>query len=99
MRISDWSSDVCSSDLHAKSAFELAGMHLGQAVAHIAKILDIGQIVIGGGLSNAWVLIQDTFDRQLQADLISALRENVYIRISPSGYDAGIIGAALISSL
>lgn len=86
-------------DAHAKAAFELAGMHLGQAVAHIAKILDIGQIVIGGGLSNAWVLMQDTFDRQLQADLIPALRENVYIRISTSGDDAGILGAALISSL
>ena len=86
-------------DIHAKSAFELAGMHLGQTVAHIAKILDIGQIVIGGGLSNAWALMQDTFDRQLQADLIPALRNNDYIRISTSGDDAGIIGAALLSSL
>ena len=90
---------AAAGDVHALAAFELAGLHLAQAVAHIAKILDIGQVVIGGGLSNAWVLMQDAFNRQLQADLIPALRDNVYIRISTSGDDAGIIGAALLSSL
>lgn len=90
---------AAAGDAHALAAFELAGLHLAQAVAHIAKILDIGQVVIGGGLSNAWELMQDAFNRQLQADLIPALRDNVYIRISTSGDDAGIIGAALLSSL
>lgn len=90
---------AAAGDAHALAAFELAGLHLAQAVAHIAKILDIGHIVIGGGLSNAWALMQDAFNQQLQTDLIPTLRDNVYIRISTSRDEAGMIGAAMLSSL
>lgn len=90
---------AAAGDPHALAAFELAGKHLAQAVAHISKILDIGQIVIGGGLSSAWVFMEKSFNRQLKHDLIPALRNNVYVRISTSGDEAGIIGAAMLASL
>lgn len=86
-------------DTHAQSAYAIAGTCLAQTVAHIAKILDIGQVVIGGGVSNSWDLMQAAFNTQLQADLIPALRENLYVKISTSGDEAGIIGAALLSAL
>jgi len=86
-------------DSHAITAYALAGSYLAQVVAHLAKILDIGQVVVGGGLSNAWDLMQPAFDRQLQADLIPVLRNNVYVRISASSDEAGMIGAALLSAL
>lgn len=88
-----------SGDIHAQHAFNLAGTCLAQAVAHISKILDVGQIVIGGGLSNGWELMQSAFDAQLQTDVIPALRKNLYVKISTSGDEAGIIGAALLSAL
>lgn len=90
---------AAAGDAHALAAFDLAGMHLAQAVAHLSKILDIGQIVIGGGLSNVWVLLEGAFNRQLQSVLIPVLRNNTYIRVSTSGDEAGIIGAAMLSSL
>ena len=89
---------AAAGDAHALAAFELAGKHLAQAVAHISKILDIGQIVIGGGLSKAWIFMEQAFNQQLKHDLIPALRNNVYVRISTSADEAGIIGAAMFSS-
>ena len=85
-------------DPHALAAFSLAGASLAQAVAHISKILDVGQVVIGGGLSNSWALMQESFNAKLQADLIPALRDNLSVQLSSSGDEAGIIGAALLSS-
>jgi glucokinase len=86
-------------DEHALAAYSLAGVQLGRVVAHLSKVLDIGQVVIGGGLSNAWDLMEEGFKRQLQSDLIPALRDNLYARISTSGDEAGMIGAAMLSSL
>lgn len=86
-------------DSQAMAAFELAGACLARVAAHLAKILDIGQIVIGGGLSNAWDLMQEAFERQLQSDLIPALWANTHVRVSTSSDEAGMIGAALLSAL
>lgn len=86
-------------DIHAQAAFHLAGAYLAQAVANIAKILDVSQVVIGGGLSNSWALMEASFNAQLQDDLIPVLRDNLKVQISNSGDEAGIIGAALLSGL
>lgn len=84
-------------DINARAAFELAGSYLAQAIAHLAKVLDVSQVVIGGGLSNAWDLMEAAFNDRLQNDMIPALRRNVAVRVSASGDQAGIIGAALLS--
>jgi len=86
-------------DTKGRAAFELAGVYLAQATALLAKVLDVRQVVIGGGLSNAWDLMETVFNGRLQADLIPALRSNLAVRISTSGDQAGIIGAALLSEL
>jgi glucokinase len=86
-------------DSDAIEAYNLAGSSLAQALAHIAKVVDVSDIVIGGGLSQAWPLMQATFNAHLQADLIPVLRDKLSVRISTSGDRAGIIGAALLSSL
>lgn len=86
-----------SGDEHAVAAYNLAGASLAQALAHILKVVDVGQVVIGGGMSKAWPLMRDAFDQRLQADLIPVLRDKIAIKISSSGDQAGIIGAALLS--
>jgi glucokinase len=86
-------------DKAALDAYSLAGTCLAQALAHIVKVVDVGHIVIGGGMSQAWPLMQSAFDQRLQADMIPVLRDKVSIRISTSGDQAGIIGAALLSNL
>lgn len=84
-------------DINAIEAYKLGGRCLAQAIAHIVKVVDVGQVVIGGGMSQAWPLMQQAFEQRLQADLIPVLRDKITVKISSSGDQAGIIGAALLA--
>jgi glucokinase len=83
-------------DMHAIAAYHLAGKTLAQALAQILKVIDVTNVVIGGGMSAAWSLIEPVFTEQLNEDLIPALRGKVNVSISSMGDQAGIIGAALL---
>lgn len=86
-----------SGNENAIKAYRLAADALAQALGHILKVVDVGQVVIGGGMSQAWTLMQEAFDQRLNADLIPVLRGKVSLHISSSGDQAGIIGAALLA--
>ncbi len=86
-------------DLNAKSAYDIAAKSLAQALAHIVKVVDVKRVVIGGGVSQAWALMIDSFNQQLKADLIPVLRDCVQVQISSSEDKAGIVGAALLSAV
>jgi len=58
-------------------------------------VLDIRLILIGGGMSQAWDLMSQSFQKTLEAELIPVLRGKINVRISTAGDHAGIIGAAL----
>jgi glucokinase len=81
----------------AIDAYETAGVNLANAVAHMVKVLDVRLIVIGGGMSQAWDLLAPAFQGALDAALIPLLRGQIEVRVSTSGDQAGIIGAALLS--
>ncbi len=81
----------------ALRAFALAGEHLAGGLAHIAKVIDVEEVVIGGGLSASWSLLQPAFERRLQRDLIPALRGRLHVRVSQAQDQAGIIGAAMLA--
>jgi glucokinase len=82
----------------ARAAFERAGDVLAQALAHMLKVVDVENIVIGGGMSKAWPLMQPAFRLRLEQDLIPVLRGRVDIRLSDDGDHAGVIGAAALSA-
>jgi glucokinase len=84
-------------DAAAMSAYERAGRYLASALAHIAKVVDVGDVVIGGGMSAAWPLMQAAFEQCLNEDLIPALRGKVKVRLSQAQDQAGIIGAAMLA--
>ena len=86
-----------ASDQHALNAYGLAGTKLAQALAHILKVIDVSDVVIGGGMSAAWPLMSQSFQRQLERDLIPALRGKTKVSISSMGDRAGIIGAAMLA--
>lgn len=86
-------------DEAAKAAFSLAGSTLGQAVAHLQKVVDVPNVVIGGGLSAAWHLMQPSFELQLESDLIPVLRGKIQVTISTTNDTAGMLGAAMLASL
>lgn len=85
-------------DNAAVRVFELAGEYLASALAHIAKVVDVGDVVIGGGMSASWPLMQVAFEQRLNEDLIPALRCKVKARLSQAQDQAGIIGAAMLSA-
>jgi len=84
-------------DSAAVQAFDQAGECLASALAHIAKVVDVGDVVIGGGMSGSWPLMQVAFERRLDEELIPALRGKVEVRLSQAQDQAGIIGAAMLS--
>jgi len=84
-------------DAHALAAYSLAGKMLAQALAQTLKVIDVTNVIIGGGMSVAWSLIEPAFTQQLNKDLISALRGRVNISLSSMGDQAGIIGAAMLA--
>ena len=85
-------------DQAAHAAYALAGKSLAQALAHILKVIDVCEVVIGGGMSGAWTLLAPSFQQQLEHDLIPALRGKIKVSVSTMGDQAGIMGAAMLAS-
>lgn len=83
-------------DAHAREAFRRGGEVLAQGLASILKVLDVPLVIIGGGASQSWHLMQQAFDQRLEQDLIPALRGKVTVKTSSTHDQAGIIGAALL---
>ena len=86
-------------DKDAQAAYNKAGEALAIALAHVLKVVDVPNVVIGGGMSGAWDLMQNAFNARLEADLIPVLRGKIKVNISKSGDQAGMLGAALLATL
>lgn len=84
-------------DVKAVAAYCRGAEALAQGLATILKVLDVPHVVIGGGMSLSWDLMQATFDARLQRDLIPVLRNRISVNVSQCGDQAGIIGAALLA--
>ena len=85
-------------DVEAQAAYKKAGDALATALVHVLKVVDVPNVVIGGGMSGAWDLMQSAFEARLEADLIPVLRGKIKVNISKSGDQAGMLGAALLAS-
>lgn len=86
-----------SGDKQAIAAYDVAANALAQTLASIAKVIDVKNVVIGGGLTGAWALMQATFNQRLEADLIPVLRGKITVNISTANDTAGMLGAAMLS--
>ena len=84
-------------DKDAIAAYVLAANALAQTLASVVKVVDVKNIVIGGGVSAAWSLMKQTFVQRFEADLISVLRSTIQIKISNAKDKAGMLGAAMLS--
>jgi glucokinase len=84
-------------DAHAFFAYQNAANALAQALASVLKVVDVQNVVIGGGLSHAWHLMESAFNTKLQADLIPVLRDKITVKISIANDTAGMLGAAMLT--
>jgi len=81
----------------AQQAFGILAEHLGQALAHLTKVLDCREIRVGGGLSQAWDCFGDTLQQKLQKYMIPALSDTVQLMPGNGDDQAGIWGAASLA--
>jgi glucokinase len=84
-------------DEHAILAYQDAASALAQALASILKVVDVQNVVIGGGMSQSWHLMQNVFNARLESDLIPVLRGKVQVKISTANDTAGMLGAAMLA--
>lgn len=84
-------------DKTAKKIFEKAGYHLGIGIATIVNLLDIEMVVIGGGVSNAWELLDKGIHKGFEEHTFKTHLEKVQIKKSLLGENAGIFGGFYIA--
>lgn len=85
-------------DSHALAIYADAGSKLAQMLASVLKVIDVEDVVIGGGVVAAWPLLQPAFEQRLEHDLIPVLRGKINVHISRTGDIAGMLGAALLAA-
>jgi glucokinase len=81
----------------ARLCYQLAGEYLAHMLASVLKVLDVPNVVVGGGMRHAWHLLYPSFQSTLEADLIPALRQKVTVTPSKTEDIAGMLGASLLA--
>ena len=85
-------------DKTASVVIQRAGWYLGLGIAQAATLLDIGHFSIGGGLANAWPLLEPAIHEALSDKLFPAQRSQIRIHKSKCMDDAGILGAVILAN-
>ncbi|ARP73866.1 ROK family protein [Streptomyces pluripotens] len=80
-------------DPDARAVFEIAGSALARAILMVAGVVDVTTVVIGGGVSRAWRLLEPSILRALAAEP-SVSGRPIRIVQARLGRDAVAIGAA-----
>ncbi|MFI2362510.1 ROK family protein [Promicromonospora sp. NPDC019610] len=73
-----------------------AGHAVGSAVLVLAALLDVGHVVVGGGLAHAWDLLEPAIRARL-ADEPPVSGHTVEVRRAVLGGDATVVGAAALA--
>lgn len=87
------------SNKDAIAAYTLAANALAQTLASIIKVVDIKNVVIGGGVASAWPLMKAAFMQRFEADLLPVMRNTIKIKVSNANDKAGMLGAAILSAI
>lgn len=85
-------------DADAIDAYKIAANSLAQALASLLKVVDVENIVIGGGMVGAWPFMQQAFNARLNKDLIPVLRGKIKLHLSTAQDIAGMLGAAMLGA-
>lgn len=73
-----------------------AGRAVGSAVLVLAALLDVGHVVVGGGLARAWDLLEPALLARLRAEP-PVSGHTVEVRPAVLGADATVVGAAALA--
>jgi glucokinase len=81
----------------ALSSFERAGEAIGRAIVLTATLVDIREVVIGGGMSATGELLFAPIRDAVQRHAVLAFTQGIEIRASELDRDAGLLGAAALA--
>jgi predicted NBD/HSP70 family sugar kinase len=84
-------------DAAALRAFELEGYYLGKVIADACNLLDLQNVIIGGGLSLAFEYYQKTLEETVKKNTFPRKTSNIVITPTILGYDGALIGAAALA--
>ena len=83
-------------DEAARKTFELEGYYLGKAIAAACNLLNPERVIIGGGISLAF----DVFEQSLKSTFFQSIyqkaNKNVIIEPTPLRYSGGLLGAVAL---
>jgi glucokinase len=85
-------------DKVALKVFEKVGYHLGIGIATIVNLLDVEVVVIGGGVSKSWDLLQKHIQKGFVEHTFKVHLDTVKIEKSLLGDNAGIFGGFFIAT-
>jgi glucokinase len=81
-------------------AYQIAGKYLGIGVANFLNSFDPSVVVFGGGVSQSWPLLVDSFEASLKEYVIHPrYLERLVISRAELGDDSGLLGARTLAEL
>ena len=78
----------------AREVGKITADHLGRALALAANLINPARIVIGGGVSGAFDLLEPELNAKFRREVMTGANRDVQILQTALGYEAGIYGAA-----
>lgn len=82
----------------AQRLFEQVGRYLGIALAGLLNTLNLDGIVIGGGVSASYDLLEPALLQELHQRTFRQIMHQVVVRRASLGDDAGLLGAARLAA-
>lgn len=81
----------------ARSVVDWAAYNLGVGLTNVMQLFDPEIIVIGGGVSNAWSLLQSGMTRAIEERAMVAYRRRIKIARADLGDSVGLLGAVALA--
>ncbi|HEX7066472.1 MAG TPA: ROK family protein [Bacillales bacterium] len=78
----------------AHEIFQLAGESIGKAFSYVANLLNPGAIIVGGGVTQSFDLLEPHITRVVRSAVIGDSNRSIPILKTDLGYEAAFLGAA-----
>jgi len=92
------SSHAVRGDELANLIFLEAGEALGIALSNVINLTGVGCIIVGGGIANAWDLLQEPVMRSLERNVFKSILAGIKVCKAALGEKAGYVGAARLAA-
>ncbi|MBP1668416.1 MAG: glucokinase, family [Bacteroidetes bacterium] len=84
-------------DILANLIFLEAGEALGIAISNVINLTGVTCILVGGGIANAWDLLQEPVMRSVERNVFKSILSGVSVCKAALGEKAGFMGAARLA--